>query len=468
MTSPRDLFRRFESSSETRRILLRDADGGIALSGPALRDEVLAVVRRLRGAGTGPEDLVLLAGASGVPFVTGILAAWACDTPVLPADPQFSPAEVEKLRDAFSPGVILRGGAGDLLPERVEAPRRPPLPAGTAVVKLSSGSTGRPRGIAVTARQLLSDTEHLLQGMGIGPEDWNIGVIPLSHSYGMDSLLMPLVARGNPLLLAAPLPEPLSKALSVEEPAVFPGIPCLFDLLGRPEGPSFTPRGLKTCISAGALLRSSTARAFRERFGLPVRAFYGCSETGGITYDASPSGEAAESSQGCVGTPLPGVRIGLEEEGRVVVRGGNVASGYVGGDGEPADGEFSDGAFRTGDIGRLDGEGRLHLTGRIGSLVNVSGRKVNPREIEEALLLLPGVSDAAVLGIPDEARGESLLACLVPEGDLTRDRVMSHLRERLAAYKLPRRILFLAGIPRNERGKPDRRELLLRARGAGG
>jgi long-chain acyl-CoA synthetase len=464
MISPRDLFLRFEAAADTREILVRDDEEGIALSGWTLRERVGLAESGLRDVGISRGDLVLLSGLSGVGFVSGILGVWACDAVAVAADPQLLPREIEGLRKAFSPGIVIRQRRGDLAASRGRSGPSPILPPGAAVVKLSSGSTGRPRGIAVTAGQLVCDAEQLLRGMGITREDVNIAVVPLSHSYGLGSLVMPMVVQGNRLLLSAPLPETLSRALSTGESAVFPGIPTLYDLLARSGGAPFRPGGLRICLSAGALLRSSTARAFREKFGLPVRVLYGASETGGITYDASSPGDAGERWEGCVGTPLPGVEIALEgEEGRVVVRGENVAWGYVGEAGKESDGEFAGGAFRTGDTGRFDSEGRLLLTGRIGNLVNVSGRKVNPSEVEQALLSLEEVADAAVLGIPDASRGESLLACVVLKGEITRERVMLHLRERVASYKLPRRLLFLPELPRNARGKLDRLRVLRRA-----
>jgi acyl-CoA synthetase (AMP-forming)/AMP-acid ligase II len=464
MMAPLELFLRFEASASTPREIVRCGTQGPPIPGHDLKNRVAACVRELRGASIQAGDVVFLEGLTGVPFVVGVLACWACDAVVLTAEPQLSLPERQALRRAFLPRILLREGPAHLVAEGPRGPAGGALPDGTAVIKLSSGSTGSPRGIAVTAASLLADTEHLIKGMNIGPEDLNIGAIPLSHSYGMDSLLMPLVLQGSPLLLLSPLPEQLAPALAIERPAVFPGVPYFYDLLARSPEVRLAPQGLKTCLCAGALLKPSTARAFRSRFGLPVRAFYGSSETGGITYDASPDGLAAESSEGCVGTPLPGVEVLLEEEGRVVVRGANVASGYVGGSGDPANGEFKGETFRTGDLGRIDAPGLLHLTGRLGSLVNVSGRKVNPREVEAALLALPGVWDAAVLGIPDAARGESLLACLVARAGMTREEVMTFLRERVAAYKLPRRILFLPELPRSERGKLDRRLLLRQAR----
>jgi len=191
-----------------------------------------------------------------------------------------------------------------------------------------------------------------------------------------------------------------------------------------------------------------------------VRAFYGASECGGITFDASPGGDAAEELEGCVGSALPGVQVRLEgEEGRVTVRSDAVASGYVPGAaaGEEA---FAGNLFRTGDTARLDSGGRLTLTGRAGSLVNVAGRKVNPREVESALMAIPGVGDAAVVGVPDAARGESLVACLVAGPGVTRKQLMDRLRLDLADYKLPRKIVFVETIPRNDRGKVARETIL--------
>ncbi|MCI0658680.1 MAG: fatty acid--CoA ligase family protein, partial [Acidobacteria bacterium] len=348
----------------------------------------------------------------------------------------------------------------------VSSSSRRTLPPGSAVVKLTSGSTGRPRGIAVGAAHLIADGRQILGGMGIGADDINLGVIPPTHSYGLGNLVMPLVLQGSPLLiLRDPLPATLSSVLSLDEPCIFPGVPALFEMLARLPDQAVAPKGLRLCISAGAPLRPDTAAAFRSRFGLPVRAFYGVSECGGITYDASPDGTVAETGDGAVGLPLPEVEVRLSgEEGRVTVRSGALAFGYLSGAEASEGGEFSEGWFRTGDTGRFDDQGRLVLTGRIGALVNVAGRKVNSREVEMALLAVPGVGDAAVLGVPDAARGEALIACLVTRGELSREMVMRYLRQELAGYKLPRRLVFLDAIPRNERGKLDRGALLRAAR----
>lgn len=472
MTGPAGLFEIFERHARPAigRTLARVSGDGSALTAGALLDHAMTTARDLRGEGLRGGDLVIIAGADRVALIRAMLAVWSCDAVAMAADPQIAGPELDELAKTFSPRLIIRvdargGLSGSKAPNGTTATV---LPDATAVIKLTSGSTGRPRGIAVTGSQLLADTQHLIDGMGIRPDDINIAAIPMSHSYGMDSLLMPMVVQGTALqIVPAPLPELLTEALSIDQPAIFPGVPYLFEILSRPDGPLVRVRGLKTCLSAGAPLRARTAAAFQDRLGLPVRSFYGTSETGGITFDASRGGNAATAGDGCVGTPLPGVEVTLEgDEGRVVVRGTNVTSGYVGPVEDGDDSGYGDGLFRTGDTGRFDEQGRLHLTGRIAGLINISGRKVNPREIERTILTVEGVSDAAVLSVSDESRGESLVACVVRgSGEVvTREQVMSHLRRSLAPYKLPRRILFLPELPKTIRGKLDaetlRREAL--------
>jgi len=461
LNSPRDLFASLESVAASKHRLVKSCEGAPALGGAELLDRALAVAKLLAAAGAGRGDLVLLQELSGLPLVVGLLAVWARDAVALPVEAA-APAEIEAIRGQFHPGFVLVTGGDGL--EAVKLSWRDEtlaLPDGAAVIKLTSGSTGKVRGIAVRAAQLEADGRQILQGMGIHPEDTNIAVIPLSHSYALGNLVMPLVLQASPLLLvSAPLPELLREALSREEPCVFPGVPILFDNLANLPGQGFLTRGLRLCISAGAPLRRGVAQAFRRRYGLPVRAFYGASECGGITFDASPAGDAAEIEEGCVGTALPGVEIGCEgEEERITVRSAAVAAGYV--PTPPAGDEtFSGATFRTGDSGRVDAAGRLTLTGRTGSLVNVAGRKVNPREVETVLMAMPGVADAAVVGVPDAARGETLVACLVARREVTRKQVMDRLRVDLAEYKLPRKIVFVEGIPRNDRGKVAREEIL--------
>ena len=495
--SPIALFETFEAHARATpgRILISMVDGSLAMNAAALLARARSTERLLAREGVSRGDLVLLSGLAFLPFTVAQLAVWARGAASVSADAQLSAPEVEEIQRAFQPRAMMSPGPG-LEPRVATDPsgdlRRGShssagidlmssvsLPEGTAVIKVTSGSTGSPRGIAATAGQLLADARHIAAGMHITSDDVCIAAISLSHSYGMANVLLQLVVQGSPMLIVpAPLPEPLAEALGLDEPAVFAGVPYLFEMMARPGSPPVNRRGLKCCISAAAPLRPAVAAAFRQKTGLPVRAFYGTSETGGITFDNSAEGDAASRFEGCVGSPLPGARVTLEpeegteegcDEGRVVVSGEAVSAGYVGAvsGSATAQGEFRGGAFRTGDTGQFDQRGMLHLTGRISTLVNVSGRKVNPAEIERCLARLPMVGDAAVLGVSDGVRGESLVVFVSGSAGLTRERVVAHLKNGLAAYKIPRRVIFMKELPRNLRGKLDHETLRRLAADAG-
>jgi acyl-coenzyme A synthetase/AMP-(fatty) acid ligase len=218
------------------------------------------------------------------------------------------------------------------------------------------------------------------------------------------------------------------------------------------------PSTLETVISAGAPLDPPVARELADRTGCRIQSLYGTSETGGIAFDAAPvAGEVS------MGPPVPGVTLEFRPDdaaapgtGRILVRGPAVSCGYAGGDASA----FVDGGFLTGDLGSLDGSGRLRLTGRVSAFVNVAGRKVQPEEVEGVLRTHPGVADARVFGVPDAQRGERLAACVVArDAGLGVVALRAFCADRLAAYKIPRALVLVADLPRDERGKVNRRAL---------
>jgi acyl-CoA synthetase (AMP-forming)/AMP-acid ligase II len=227
--------------------------------------------------------------------------------------------------------------------------------------------------------------------------------------------------------------------------------------LAHPPGDGW-PGALQHLISAGAPLAPATVREFHDLFGVTIHSFYGTTETGGIAFNDSQEVDDG----GAVGRPLPGVTITLARDpdapvgagGRVHVRSGAVASGYA--DEDPD--AFTDGGFLTGDYGTWDSCRRLVLAGRVSSFVNVAGRKVQPSEVEHVLRSMGGVADVRVFGAPDPRRGQQIVACIVPD-TASRISVLGVRRfcaARLAAYKIPRTIVFLDSIPLTMRGKTDR------------
>jgi long-chain acyl-CoA synthetase len=295
----------------------------------------------------------------------------------------------------------------------------------------------------------------------VGADDVQVAAIPLSHAYGIGNIVVPLFTQGTPIIMRdAFVPQRLPEDARRFGARVFPGVPFMFDHFVKNPPAGEWPAGLSNLMSAGAPLEAGVAERFRQRFGVKIRPFYGTSETGGITYDATDQ----TAVDGLVGTPLPDVTLELVAEegapdggGRVLVRGPAVIESYV--DNVDAD-SFVDGGFLTGDLGTINGLGELTLSGRVSSFVNVAGRKVQPDEVERVLRSREGIVDARVIGMADERRGEQLVACLVTSGE--RPSILA-LRQfcgsRLASHKIPRAFVFLPEIPLTERGKTDRLRL---------
>jgi long-chain acyl-CoA synthetase len=301
---------------------------------------------------------------------------------------------------------------------------------------------------------MVNDGRHVAEAMGIEPQDINLGLIPLSHSYGLGNLAMPLLLQGTTLALRTGfLPSRFVADVEQTRATVFPGVPFMFQHFQEHafEGP--LPRSLRLLLTAGAPIPPATVSYFKQQLGLKIHSFYGSSETGGITYDASQ--ELSEPLS--VGRPMPETSVTLRD-GRVFVRGNAVsARGYLEG---PRSGEgesrFTAGGFLTSDMGRFDDSGRLFLTGRVSSLVNVAGRKVDPLEIEAVLREMGEVAEARVVGVPCERRGQKILACVVPRGPgLSLVALRRHCAQKLSAYKIPHEFVILEALPVDGRGKLD-------------
>jgi long-chain acyl-CoA synthetase len=422
-----------------------------------------------------PGAAVGLMAANGPGFLASFLALRRAGLAALLLDARTPESEALRIVRALGAAALLRCRTGwptgpedwTLTPVPAGEDPAPPFPEGTAVVKLTSGSTGLPRGIATPAEALIADDANLTATMGIRPDDRLLTTIPLSHSYGLSSLTMPALLRGT--LLVSPEAGTLFDPFVAAEQSgatVFPTVPAYLDALLRLSEPPPRPSALRLVLTAGALLAPATALRFRETFGLPVHVFYGASECGGICYDrVGDSGE-----RGTVGTPVEGVQVVLEPVegeavgGVVTVRSAAVATGYL----PESDPErLCGGRFVGGDLGAWE-NGELVLRARLDDLVNIKGKKVNPREVEEVIRALSGVDDVVVLGVPvPERSGERLRAVIAcAPGRLTVDQVLAWSRERLAPHKVPRSVILVPELPRTERGKLDR--MALRALGTSG
>ncbi len=393
---------------------------------------------------------------------------------LLPLDPDTTWAEAEILAKRYGASAIV-GTPSPEAPTRASVelldglalypqPRSTSFDAGhAALLKLTSGTSDESRAVLVSEAHLWNDGRHVVEAMDIRPEDVNYGVIPLSHSYGLGNLVIPLFLQGTKIALCDLfLPGRLQEDVDAARASIFPGVPFHFErILTHFQGARLPP-SLRLLLSAGARIDPDLVTSFREGLGMKVHSFYGSSETGGITYDDSE--EVAELLH--VGKAMPETEVSLRSEdsstseGRVFVRGNAVAGGYVEGDEREGPSKFVDGGFLTGDLGRRDELGRLVLTGRVSSFVNVAGRKVNPREVEAVLLEMPGILEAKVLGLPCEQRGQKLVAFVVPRArQLNELDVRTFCAKRLSPHKIPRELVLLDFLPLTGRGKVDRRAL---------
>jgi long-chain acyl-CoA synthetase len=333
----------------------------------------------------------------------------------------------------------------------------------SVVLKLTSGSTDLPKAAIASERHLINDGRHVMEAMGIQPGDLNLACIPLSHSYAMGNLIMPLLCQGTSVALR-PSFNPLQFVhdVSVTGATVFPGVPFMFEHIKALPQIDRLPDSLRLLITAGAPVDQGTVRWFLDRFDRKVHSFYGSSETGGIAYDDSD--EIADPLH--VGRPMPETTIAIRRpdraatEGRIFVKGTAVASRYAGRYGTHHLSAFRNGGFLTGDLGYVDDQGHVVLTGRVSALVNVAGRKVDPAEVERALFGLPGIVDARVLGISCEKRGQQLAAFVIrTDSSLTPIAIRQFCAATLSTHKIPRRFVFLDRFPVDARGKIDRRAL---------
>ena len=360
----------------------------------------------------------------------GLLASGAVVVALDPGEPIMAQRAV-----ARSVGAAFLWYAG-----RLEAvgPARRKGRSGTCLLKVTSGSTGTPRALAFTDGQMAADGRQVCATMGITGKDVNLGCIPLGHSYGLGNLVVPLLLQGTAVVSGVPvLPQALAAGIAQWRPTIFPAVPALLRVLAAAEVAAGQLRSLRTVISAGAPLALETAQAFHAKFGLKIHNFYGSSETGGITYDRT--GDAALTGRS-VGRPLQGVRLKLSAGGRFWVSSAAVTGA---------------GRFRPADRGELNSRGELVLLGRAGRMVKIAGRRLDPAEVERALRQLPGVHDAFVE--LNRERADTLAAAVATR--LTAAEVRARLQDRIAGWKMPKKLLLLPEFPLTARGKTDVRRL---------
>lgn len=306
-------------------------------------------------------------------------------------------------------------------------------PEGTMLVKQTPGADGIPRGIFFDGQRLAADADRLVAAMGLTPARPNLGVISLAHSYGFSNVVLPLLFHGVPVhLLPVPFPRALAEVFQQHQSLVLPAVPAMWRAWHRAGILNNAP--IHLALSAGAPLALELEHAVFEQTGLKIRNFYGASECGGISYDATdqPRGSADDA-----GTPLPGVDVSTSEAGRLLVTSDSVALGYD----EPRSSDsVASGCYLTHDLGHLDERGRVRLTGTIGGAINVAGRKISPTKVEVALMATGLLDGVRVKGVPspDAERVQEISASVRLLEGATLDQLKLAATGHLANWELPR------------------------------
>jgi len=334
-------------------------------------------------------------------------------------------------------------------------------PGSLAVIIYTSGTTGRPKGAMLSHDNLLHNVESCRIVLKTVEADRFAVLLPMFHSYMLTvGMLLPLIVGGSMVLVKSLNPPRAAlQEIFQRKTTVLPAIPQFYrSMVNAPIQP---PLPLRFCISGAAPLPAQVLKEFEEKFKIPLIEGYGLSEASPVVTKNPLDGTR---KAGSIGLPIPHVEVSVQDEagrelgpheiGEVCVRGGNVMQGYWNQPEETAK-TMRSGWLLTGDIGYRDAHGYYYITDRKKDMLLVNGINVYPREIEEILYQFPGVKEAAVIGKPDPRKGEQPVAFVAAnDGSVLEEKALQKfVKERLADYKVPRKVVFMPALPRNATGK---------------
>jgi long-chain acyl-CoA synthetase len=436
-------------------------DGG-ALTFGELDRRAGALAETLAARGVKPGDRIALTIGNHWTFAVALLAGWKLGAGVAPLDVLLKPEERADIVADLSPAV--------LIDETRELARRsaPPDPSGAAadaaLILYTSGSTGRPKGALLSHGALeLAIESWAGPVMALTPEDVVLATLPLAHSFGLNgALLAPLLVGATVALVERFAPDRVIEVIRRHRVTVFPGVATMFRrLLDAPELAAADFGSVRIAVSGAAPCPWELAERWRSRTGIRIVRGYGMTELfRPISYQAANPTESPDS----IGWPVPGVEIRIVDDtgrgvpagepGELWIRSPSAMDAYVNAPEETRD-VLVEGWFRTGDLATVNADGLVTIVGRKRERILRGGYSVFPPEVEAVLLTHPAVAEAAVLGMPHPELGEDVAAfvALRPGASATPDDLVAHCRDRLAAFKYPRRLTVLDSLPRGATGK---------------
>ena len=346
-------------------------------------------------------------------------------------------------------------------------------PDDPAALLYSSGTTGFPKGVTLTQANIHSNIASAAKYSGYRADDRLAAFLPLFHVYGQNYIMNACVLAGATLVLFRRfVPDAVLRAVGEERITMFFGVPTIFIGLLSLDLSQYDLSSIRYEMSAAATMPEEISRRWTEKFGRRVYEGYGLTECSPFAcYN-----DLEEHRFGSVGRAVEGFELAIFDEddrevprgewGEIVIRGPGVMKGYWG---RPEDSAraLRGGWLHSGDIGRMDDDGYVYIVDRVKDMINVSGFKVWPAEVEQYLYKIPGVVEVAVYGVADADKGERVAVAVVARkgADLTAESIVAYCRDNIAAYKVPAKVDLVSELPKSATGKILKRVLRDQAAG---
>lgn len=457
-------------------------EGDVVLTHAALARRVRLWAAHLMALGMKQGDVIGVALRDSADHIVANLAVARMGGIILPVDHRWTASEKENVIGGFGAGHVIAEPGGSLVgaialddafkaaaelenPDR-EFPEDEKLPM---VLSLSSGTTGTPKGPALNHRQMRSRWVTQFVSLGFTEHDRYLSATPLYFGGGRSFTMSAIWAGGTVIMCPPPYsPQELIEAAREGRATTTLLVPTILRRLladgqGGKDGDGLLFSDLRLLLCTGAILHEDERTEVMQRLCPSFINYYGSTEGGGVSILSPQHGAEAAGS---VGQAVFNTRVQIVDDahepvvpgdiGRIRYRGPGVASGFFN-DPEADKDAYHDGWFYPGDLGRLDENGYLFLSGRAKEVIIRGGANIYPAEIEQVLLSCPGVLDAAVIGWPSQEMGEEIAAFVT--GDAAIDELMAQCREKLAAYKCPKQIFVLDSLPKSELGKVQKLDL---------
>jgi fatty acid CoA ligase FadD36 len=453
---------------------LPDSDDAVVVDGQAaswahLHTAASGLAGRIAGA-----RAIAVPATPSLPTVTAVVAGLLAGVPVVPLAADSGPLEREHILRDSGAELIVTGEPGpgnELSTAELSAPPQVAYPDGTALVLYTSGTTGRPKGAAISAGAATADLDAIAQAWAWSPDDVLVHGLPLNHVHGLVLGVLGALRVGCKLRHTG---RPTPQAYAAAGGTLYFGVPTIWSrVVGDPAG-ARALAGARLLVSGSAPLSPTVFAALRDLTGHEPVERYGMTETL-ITVSTRAHGPRRP---GCVGTPVAGIatRIAAADGesgaggepgaggkldaggesgagGELEVRGPTLFSGYLGRPEATAACFTPDGWFRTGDAAAIAADGAHRIIGRIATdLIKSGGYRIGAGEVEEALLAHPAVREAAVVGAPHADLGQQIVAYVVADG-VSEQQLIEHVARGLSVHKRPRQVRFVDALPRNAMGK---------------